>query len=77
MNYGQRNTSTRLKEETGYKYVYPIINRSGIKCYEAKVRINGKDTHWYFDNARDAAKKVDLELIKAGKKPINGILSKK
>lgn len=77
MNYGQRNTTTRLKEDTGYKYVYAIINRSGYKRYEAKLRLNGKDTHWYFDNARDAAKKVDLELIKAGKKPINGILTKK
>lgn len=76
MNYGQRKTATRLKKDTGYKYVYCIINRSGLKCYEAKVRINGKDTCYYFETAREAAKKVDLELIKAGRKPINGILSK-
>jgi hypothetical protein len=76
MNYGQRKTATRLKEDTGFKYVYSIINRSGVKCYEAKVRINGKDTCYYFETAREAAKKVDLELIKAGKQPINGILSK-
>ena len=41
-----------------------------------KVRINGKDTCYYFETAREAAKKVDLELIKSGKQPINGILSK-
>ncbi len=74
MNYGQRDSNTRLDEETGYKYVYAIINRSGDKKYEAKVKVGGTTKSYYYDNARDAAKKVDLEYIKMGKKAVNGIL---
>jgi hypothetical protein len=74
MNYVQRKTATRLKEDTGYKYVYAIINRSGVKCYEAKIRLNGKDTCYYFDTAKEAAKKIDMEFIKTGKPQVNNTL---
>ncbi len=77
MNYGQRQSNTHLKEDTGYKYVYAIINRSGFKRYEAKLRIKGKDTSFYYDTAREAAKRIDLELLKQGKKQVNNTLVKK
>jgi hypothetical protein len=74
MNYGQRKNATYLNEDTGYKYVYAMINRSGNKCYEAKVRLNGKDTSYYYDTAKEAAKKIDKEFIKAGKPQVNNTL---
>lgn len=77
MNYGQRDYNTRLDEETGYKYVYAIINRSGNKKYEAKVKVGNTTNSSYYDTPREAAKKVDLELLKQGKKPVNGTLTKK
>jgi len=77
MNYGQRDTNTKLEEKTGYKYVYAIINRSGDKKYEAKVKYGGTTKSYYYETAREAARKVDLEHIKQGKKPVNGTLSKK
>jgi hypothetical protein len=76
MNYGQRKNATYLNEDTGYKYVYAIINRSGVKCYEAKIRLNGKDTCYYFNTAKEAAKKIDMEFIKAGKPQVNNTLKK-
>lgn len=58
---------------TEYKYVY-IVSYDDIKTYTAEI----PSLRFYksFADVREAAKTVDIELIKNGKEPIN-ILKKK
>jgi hypothetical protein len=61
-----------------YKYVYVYKrNDSGKVMFAAKLnRQDLKAAHW-FENDREAAKYIDLMLLKAGKEPVNGILCRK
>lgn len=56
--------------ETVYKHVYEY--RAGFQTFfEANLEINGENVVKTFDNLKDAAKYVDLQLIKEGKNPVN------
>ncbi len=78
-NFGKRPNTVRIIEETrelrekrGYQYVSVVILRSGKKCYKTEYKES-----LYFDTAKEAAKHVDIQFIKDGKKPINGTLKRK
>lgn len=69
-NYIPDNTFKVYHGETEYKHVSEY--RAGFNSYfEANLCINDKIINKTFDNIKDAAKYVDLELIKAGKDPVN------
>lgn len=58
---------------TEYKYVY-IVSFNGVKTYRAEIpKLKPK----CFEEAKDAAKYVDLKLAQMGKFPVNGTLKKK
>lgn len=54
-----------------FKNVYEYADPEGEIVYEAKIQINRVTKLRLFPTAREAAKFIDLALIKAGKDPIN------
>lgn len=69
-NYISENIFKVYSGETEYKHVSEW--KAGFTSYfEANLNIDGKEIKKTFDNVKDAAKYVDLELIKAGKSPVN------
>ena len=62
----------RVEDSENYKHVSLWKSPSGKFAYEGKVL----GTSVFKEDERDAAKWVDIQLVKAGKKPVNKTLSK-
>lgn len=59
---------------TQYKYVYKYITRNGEVFFRA--RLNTYNWTKHFECPKQAAKAVDLFLIKNGKEPVNLLVKK-
>lgn len=62
---------TYLWPNEEFKNVYEYADPQGEIVYEGKIQINKITRIKIFPTAREAAKFVDLTLMKAGKDPIN------
>ena len=73
------NTTNQRKRYLGisdlYKHVYKHQRKKSL-VFRAELSINGKMRRKEHDDEREAAKWVDMQLISAGKEPVN-ILKRK
>lgn len=60
---------------TKYRYVSEM-EVDGKRCYHARITTSHILWEKYFDDLRDAAKAVDIQMIEKGKEPVNILVPK-
>lgn len=61
-----------MNSNTGYAHVYEDKRVKRIKRFRAYFRRDGKSViNAYYEDVREAAKAVDMALIRLGEEPVN------
>lgn len=66
--------------KTDYKYVRKLTYGNGTVAYQASYPLSKLGHHTYakksFSDIKEAAKSIDIHLIKQGKEPVNILIKK-